>query len=176
GHAPDQRLSGLRTGRHSARHGPRAVGGGATRLRSGDRDRETGALPGRAAGTRTPHERDLGPSLRSDEEAAAVPLDRVVPLASYNLTCCSARSLACAIIMTHAASPAFEVDHAAALERLLRFLAVPGITGQEEAIGREIVAALVEAGVPPGAITFDDAQTRIPEPTQTGNLIVKLPG
>jgi len=78
--------------------------------------------------------------------------------------------------MTHAASPAFEVDHAAALERLLRFLAVPGITGQEEAIGREIVAALVEAGVPPGAITFDDAQTRIPEPTQTGNLIVKLPG
>jgi tripeptide aminopeptidase len=78
--------------------------------------------------------------------------------------------------MTHAASPAFEVDHAAALERLLRFLSVPGVTGQEAAIGKEIAAALAEAGVPGGAITFDDAHTRIPEPTQTGNLVVKLPG
>src|SRR6478672_4184936 len=78
--------------------------------------------------------------------------------------------------MTHAASPAFEVDHAAALDRLIRFLAVPGITGQEAAIGQEIVTALVEAGVPRELIAFDDAQTRIPEPTQTGNLIVKLPG
>ena len=77
--------------------------------------------------------------------------------------------------MTHA-SAAFEVDHAAALDRLVRFLSVPGITGQEEAIGREIVAALTEVGVPTDAIAFDDAQTRIPEPTQTGNLIVKLPG
>jgi tripeptide aminopeptidase len=78
--------------------------------------------------------------------------------------------------MSHAASAAFEVDHAAALDRLLRFLAVPGITGQEAAIGQEIVAALVEAGMPRDAIAFDDAHTRIPEPTQTGNLIVKLPG
>jgi len=77
--------------------------------------------------------------------------------------------------MSHA-SPAFEVDHAAALDRLLRFLAVPGITGQEAAIGQEIAAALEECGVPRNAIGFDDAQTRIPEPTQTGNLIVKLPG
>ena len=78
--------------------------------------------------------------------------------------------------MTTAASPAFEVNHAAALDRLLRFLAVPGITGQEAAVGKEIVAALTEAGVPDDAITFDDSHTRIPEPTQTGNLIVKLPG
>jgi tripeptide aminopeptidase len=78
--------------------------------------------------------------------------------------------------MTHAASPTFEVDHAAALDRLIHFLAVPGITGQEAAIGQEIVTALVEAGVPRELIAFDDAQTRIPEPTQTGNLIVKLPG
>ena len=78
--------------------------------------------------------------------------------------------------MTTAASPAFEVDHAAALDRLVRFLAVPGITGHEAAIGQEIVAALTEAGVPDDAMHFDDANTRIPEPTQTGNLIVKLPG
>ena len=58
----------------------------------------------------------------------------------------------------------------------MRFLAVNAITGQEAAIGKEIVAALKEVGVPAKAITFDDAHTRIPEPTQTGNLIVKLPG
>jgi tripeptide aminopeptidase len=78
--------------------------------------------------------------------------------------------------MTHATSAAFEVDQAAALERLLRFLAVPGVTGQEAAIGKEIARALAEAGVPRSAIGFDDANTRIPEPTETGNLIVKLPG
>jgi tripeptide aminopeptidase len=58
----------------------------------------------------------------------------------------------------------------------MRFLAVPGVTGQEAAVGQEIVAALKEAGVPADAVAFDDANTRIPEPTQTGNLIVKLPG
>lgn len=78
--------------------------------------------------------------------------------------------------MTTATSPAFAVDHAASLNRLLRFLAVPGITGQEAAIGQEIVAALTEAGIADEAMSFDDANTRIPETTQTGNLIVKLPG
>jgi tripeptide aminopeptidase len=73
-------------------------------------------------------------------------------------------------------SPALEFDAPAAIDRLMRFLAVPGITGQEAAIGKEIVAALKEAGVPRRAVTFDDANARIPEPTQTGNLIVKLPG
>jgi tripeptide aminopeptidase len=75
----------------------------------------------------------------------------------------------------HASIP-FQVDQQAALDRLVRFLAVPGITGQEAFIGKEIVAALQEVGVPDKAIAFDDANTRIPEPTQTGNLIVKLPG
>src|SRR5438105_9241023 len=69
-----------------------------------------------------------------------------------------------------------DLDAPAAIARLMRFLAVPGVTGQEAAVGREIVAALQEAGVPESAIAFDDANTRIPEPTQTGNLIVKLPG
>lgn len=67
-------------------------------------------------------------------------------------------------------------DQAAALSRLLRFLAVEGVTGQEKAIGEAVARALVEAGVPSEAITFDDAHTRIPLPTETGNLIVKLPG
>jgi tripeptide aminopeptidase len=75
-----------------------------------------------------------------------------------------------------AAPPAFEVDKEAATQRLLRFLSVPGITGQEAAIGKEIASGLSEIGVPDAAVAFDDSNTRIPEPTQTGNLIVKLPG
>jgi tripeptide aminopeptidase len=74
------------------------------------------------------------------------------------------------------APAAFEVDTDTAVKRLLRFLSVSGITGQEGAIGKEIVATLREAGVPAPAIAFDESNTRIPEPTQTGNLIVKLPG
>jgi tripeptide aminopeptidase len=58
----------------------------------------------------------------------------------------------------------------------MRFLAVEGVTGREAAIGREIAAALKEVGVPASAIYLDDANTRIPVPTETGNLIVHLPG
>ena len=68
------------------------------------------------------------------------------------------------------------VDKEAATRRLMRFLAVEGITGQEAAIGREIVAALKEAGVAQRAIRFDKANKQIPLPTETGNLIVELPG
>lgn len=75
-----------------------------------------------------------------------------------------------------ATPPAFELDTAAAIQRLLRFLSVNAITGHETAIGEELVAALKEEGVPAGVIAFDDAHTRIPEPTPIGNLIVKLPG
>ena len=68
------------------------------------------------------------------------------------------------------------VDTEAAVGRLMRFLAVEGVTGREAMIGKELVAALKEAGVPARAIRFDDAHTRIPLPTETGNLIVDLPG
>src|SRR5438270_13955186 len=68
------------------------------------------------------------------------------------------------------------VDTKAATDRLLRFLAIEGVTGQEAAIGRELTAALKESGVPAKAIRLDDANTRIPVPTETGNLIVDLPG
>jgi tripeptide aminopeptidase len=49
------------------------------------------------------------------------------------------------------------VDHAAALTRLMRFLAVEGVTGKEAAIGRELATALKEVGVPGSAIYLDDA-------------------
>src|SRR5438046_9596635 len=68
------------------------------------------------------------------------------------------------------------VDTQAATDRLMRFLAVEGVTGKEAAIGRELSAALQESGVPATAIRLDDANTRIPVPTETGNLIVDLPG
>ena len=68
------------------------------------------------------------------------------------------------------------VDVKTATDRLMRFLSVEGVTGKEAAIGRELSAALQESGVPASAIRLDDANTRIPVPTETGNLIVDLPG
>lgn len=72
--------------------------------------------------------------------------------------------------------PDLTVDRDIAIDRLMRFLAVEGTTGNEAAIAREVTAALVEAGVPKQAIRHDTANQRIPLPTQTGNLIVDLPG
>jgi tripeptide aminopeptidase len=68
------------------------------------------------------------------------------------------------------------VDTEAAVKRLMRFLAVEGVTGHEARIGKELATALKEAGVPARAIRLDDARERIPVPTETGNLIVDLPG
>ncbi len=69
-----------------------------------------------------------------------------------------------------------ELDADAAIDRLMRFLAVEGVTGREAAIGRAVTEELVAVGVPRKAIQYDRAEERIPLPTQTGNLIVKLPG
>ncbi|MCF3932443.1 M20/M25/M40 family metallo-hydrolase [Acuticoccus sp. M5D2P5] len=71
---------------------------------------------------------------------------------------------------------AFSIDADAAENRLMRYLAVEGVTGQEAAIGALIVEELLALGVPADAIAYDDANTRIPVPTETGNLIVTLPG
>jgi tripeptide aminopeptidase len=69
-----------------------------------------------------------------------------------------------------------KVDNGQAVNRLMRFLAVEGVTGKEAKIGKEVVAALKEVGVPARAIRFDEANKKIPVPTETGNLIVDLPG
>ncbi len=63
-----------------------------------------------------------------------------------------------------------------AVETLLKLLAVEGVTGKEKAIGKALVESLKAAGVPARAIRFDTAHERIGLPTQTGNLIVTLPG
>jgi tripeptide aminopeptidase len=70
----------------------------------------------------------------------------------------------------------FAINEAKAIDRLMRLLSVEGITGQEAAIGKVVVRALVEIGVPRKSICFDRANEGIPLPTQTGNLIVTLPG
>ena len=68
------------------------------------------------------------------------------------------------------------VDVKAAVDHLMRFLAVDGVSGEEKAIAAAVTDALKKAGVPASAIRFDTVDKRIPMPTQTGNLIVTLPG
>jgi tripeptide aminopeptidase len=72
--------------------------------------------------------------------------------------------------------PDLSINPAHAVDRLMRFLAIEGVTGQEKAIGSDVVKSLVEAGVPRKAIHFDKANEQIPVPTQTGNLMVTLAG
>ncbi|WP_269930955.1 M20/M25/M40 family metallo-hydrolase [Aminobacter sp. HY435] len=68
------------------------------------------------------------------------------------------------------------LDVAAAEDHLMRFLSVEGVTGHEANIAAAVSDALQKVGVPASAIRFDDANKRIPLPTETGNLIVDLPG
>jgi len=68
------------------------------------------------------------------------------------------------------------LDAQAAENHLMKFLAVEGVTGQERAIAEAVIAELNAVGVPADAIRFDDAHQRIPLPTETGNLLVTLPG
>ena len=68
------------------------------------------------------------------------------------------------------------VDIEAAESHLMRFLSVEGVTGEEAAIAAAVSDELKKVSVPASAIRFDDTNTRIKLPTQTGNLLVDLPG
>jgi tripeptide aminopeptidase len=68
----------------------------------------------------------------------------------------------------------FDIERA--IDRLMRFLAIEGVTGQEKTIAQAVIEELVALGVPRRVIRFDDAASHIPLPTETGNLIVTLPG
>ena len=70
----------------------------------------------------------------------------------------------------------FDIDKKLSLARLMHLLTVPGITGQEKAIGAAVLEELHSLGVPRKAMRFDDANQHTPLPTETGNLIVHLPG
>lgn len=69
-----------------------------------------------------------------------------------------------------------QIDAQSAVERLMRYLAIEGVTGQEAAIGQAVADDLRQLGVPEAAIRFDTVHERIPVPTETGNLWVHLPG
>lgn len=58
----------------------------------------------------------------------------------------------------------------------MKFLTVEGVTGHEAAIAKAVSDELKAVGVPASAIRFDTANERIPLPTETGNLLVELPG
>ena len=68
------------------------------------------------------------------------------------------------------------LDVKAAEEHLMTVLSVEGVTGEEKAIAAAVTEALTKVGVPASAIRFDEVDKKIPVPTQTGNLIVELPG
>jgi tripeptide aminopeptidase len=73
-------------------------------------------------------------------------------------------------------SASIPLDIAAAEANLLKFLSVEGVTGHEANIAAAVGDTLKKIGVPASAIRFDDVNKRIPLPTETGNLIVELPG
>lgn len=73
-------------------------------------------------------------------------------------------------------SSTIPLDVKAAEDRLMRFLSIEGVTGQEAAIAAAVADELKKVGVPASAIRFDTVNQRIPLPTQTGNLLVDLPG
>src|SRR5262245_4929000 len=73
-------------------------------------------------------------------------------------------------------SIAVPLDVAAAEDHLMRFLSVEGVTGFEAKIAQAVSDELKKVGVPASSIRFDDANKRIPLPTETGNLIVELDG
>ncbi|HBS29987.1 MAG TPA: peptidase [Phycisphaerales bacterium] len=68
------------------------------------------------------------------------------------------------------------VNVKSAEDRLMRYLAIEGVSGEEQDIAAAVVADLKALGVPASAIKYDTAHKRIPLPTQTGNLFVNLPG
>lgn len=68
------------------------------------------------------------------------------------------------------------LDVKSAEDHLMKFLSVEGVTGHEKAIAEAVIKELKTVGVPESAIRFDEAHKRIPLPTETGNLIVTLPG
>lgn len=75
-----------------------------------------------------------------------------------------------------AIKPLNEPDLRRALDLVMRLATIPGVSGREGQVAELIRAELLSAGVPAAAIRSDSAHRRTPEPGETGNLILKLPG
>jgi tripeptide aminopeptidase len=63
-----------------------------------------------------------------------------------------------------------------ALELVTSMMAIPGRSGQEQAIVDFLRAKLAEAGAPANLLMTDDVHCRTPIRGQVGNLVLKLPG
>lgn len=76
------------------------------------------------------------------------------------------------------ASPAAppEPDLAAALDRAIELMAIPGKSGEERRVAETITRHLRKAGVPASAIVSDDAHRHTPYDGQVGNLVLTLRG
>ena len=68
------------------------------------------------------------------------------------------------------------INEKAAVSRVTKMMAIPGKSGEEQAIAEFITTELKNAGVPDAAIQFDSAHKKSHLGGQIGNLIVKLPG
>jgi tripeptide aminopeptidase len=53
-----------------------------------------------------------------------------------------------------------KINESAAIEHLMRFLSVEGVTGEEAAIAAAVSDELKKVGVPESAIRFDDVRRR----------------
>jgi tripeptide aminopeptidase len=62
------------------------------------------------------------------------------------------------------------------IDYLMQLLALPGLSGGEQAVAEFIVSRLKEAGLPEEAIGFDQANKKSPAGGAIGNLAVRLPG
>src|SRR5258707_13867121 len=74
-----------------------------------------------------------------------------------------------------AAAPA-NIDQQAAVERVMRLMAIRGKSCEEGAVVRFITDELRGAGVPVSAIRVDQVNRKSPAAGEVGNLIVTLPG
>lgn len=68
-----------------------------------------------------------------------------------------------------------DISEQRAIEHLLAFLRIEGLSGEEAAVAEEIRRRLVAAGCPPSAIRHDGAAKRLGGRFTVGNLIVRLP-
>jgi len=68
------------------------------------------------------------------------------------------------------------IDEQRALEHLMNLLEVEGLSGREARVAAAVKKKVLLAGAKPGWIRFDDAQKRIGDDYEIGNMTVTLPG
>lgn len=75
-----------------------------------------------------------------------------------------------------ASKRAVTINEKAALDRVMKLMAVPGKSGEEFAVSECIRKALLSAGAKKSQLSYDTAHKKSPDGGNCGNLILKLPG